>query len=86
MGRSPTQIGPLRKVRIHSENLKIGIRIAAGFAAVIIIAIALGMFAYNKLEGIDQGLGTDRHECTAGGLFYRSGTELHYEKRKKPLF
>ena len=36
------------------KNLKIGIRIAAGFAAVIIIAIALGMFAYNKLEGIDQ--------------------------------
>jgi methyl-accepting chemotaxis protein len=35
------------------KNWKIGIRISAGFAAVIIVAMALGMFAYSKTAGIE---------------------------------
>lgn len=37
------------------NNWKIGKRIAAGFAAVILIAIALGAFAYSRLVIIDSG-------------------------------
>ncbi len=36
------------------KNWKIGTRIAAGFAAVIAIALALGLFAYSKLGAIDK--------------------------------
>jgi methyl-accepting chemotaxis protein len=36
------------------KNWKIGTRIAAGFAAVIAIALALGLFAYSKLGTIDK--------------------------------
>ena len=36
------------------KNLKIGTRITAGFTAVIVIAMALGLFAYGKLGGIDK--------------------------------
>ena len=36
------------------KNWKIGIRIAAGFAAVIAIAMALGLFAYGNLGSIDR--------------------------------
>jgi len=35
------------------KNWKIGIRITAGFSAVILIAIALGLFAFGKLGGIE---------------------------------
>ena len=37
------------------KNWKIGLRIAAGFAAVTAVAMALGVFAYCRVEGI----GTD---------------------------
>lgn len=37
------------------KNWKIGTRIAAGFAAVIVIALALGVFAYGKTAGIESG-------------------------------
>jgi methyl-accepting chemotaxis protein len=36
------------------KNWKIGTRIAAGFAAVIVIAMALGIFAYGKVGVIDR--------------------------------
>jgi methyl-accepting chemotaxis protein len=36
------------------KNWKIGTRIGAGFAAVIAIAMTLGIFAYNRLSGIDR--------------------------------
>src|SRR5271157_2507858 len=36
------------------KNWKIGQRIAAGFAAVILIAMALGLFAYSRLSAIDK--------------------------------
>src|SRR5579862_8271496 len=36
------------------KNWKIGIRIAAGFAAVIVIAMALGIFAYSRIGVINQ--------------------------------
>jgi len=36
------------------KNWKIGQRIAAGFAAVILIALALGLFAYSRLSVIDK--------------------------------
>ncbi|HEY2019095.1 MAG TPA: methyl-accepting chemotaxis protein [Bryobacteraceae bacterium] len=36
------------------KNWKIGIRIAAGFAAVIVIAMALGFFAYSKMGVIES--------------------------------
>ena len=35
------------------NNWKIGTRIAAGFAAVIVIAMMLGLFAYVKVGGIE---------------------------------
>jgi methyl-accepting chemotaxis protein len=35
------------------KNWKIGTRIAAGFAAVIVVALALGLFAYGKVGGIE---------------------------------
>ena len=35
------------------KNWKIGIRIAAGFAAVIAVALALGLFAYGEVGGIE---------------------------------
>jgi methyl-accepting chemotaxis protein len=36
------------------KNWKIGQRIAVGFAAVILIALALGLFAYSRLSAIDK--------------------------------
>ncbi|HEV2448104.1 MAG TPA: MCP four helix bundle domain-containing protein, partial [Candidatus Sulfopaludibacter sp.] len=36
------------------KNWKIGTRIAAGFAAVIAIALALGIFAYGEVGGIQE--------------------------------
>jgi len=36
------------------KNWKIGTRIAAGFAAVIAVAVVLGLFAYGKLTGIEK--------------------------------
>jgi methyl-accepting chemotaxis protein len=36
------------------KNWKIGQRIAAGFAAVILIALALGLFAYSRLSAINR--------------------------------
>ncbi len=36
------------------KNWKIGTRIAAGFAAVIVIAVALGLFAYEQIANIDK--------------------------------
>jgi methyl-accepting chemotaxis protein len=36
------------------RNWRIGVRIAAGFAAVIIIAVALGVFAYSKVGVIES--------------------------------
>jgi methyl-accepting chemotaxis protein len=46
------------------NNWKIGTRIAAGFALVIFIAGALGMFAYTKVGGID----TDARRVTKKSL------------------
>src|ERR1035438_5704538 len=37
------------------KNWKIGTRITAGFAAVIIIAAALGIFAYSQIGSIQKG-------------------------------
>jgi methyl-accepting chemotaxis protein len=36
------------------KNWKIGIRMTAGFGAVLAVAIALGVFAYTKVGGIDK--------------------------------
>jgi CHASE3 domain sensor protein len=36
------------------NNWKIGTRIAAGFAAVILVAIVLGLFAYGRMGAIEQ--------------------------------
>jgi methyl-accepting chemotaxis protein len=36
------------------KNLRIGTRIAAGFAAVIVVAVTLGLFAYSKMGGIEK--------------------------------
>jgi len=36
------------------KNWKIGTRIGAGFAAVILVAAALGLFAYFQLGGIEK--------------------------------
>jgi methyl-accepting chemotaxis protein len=36
------------------KNVRIGTRIAAGFAAVIAVAVALGLFAYGKVGGIEK--------------------------------
>jgi methyl-accepting chemotaxis protein len=36
------------------KNLKIGTRITAGFSVVIAIAMALGLFAYSKMGGIEK--------------------------------
>ena len=36
------------------NNLKVGTRIAAGFAAVVVIAITLGLFAYSRIGVIHE--------------------------------
>ena len=36
------------------KNWKIGIRVTAGFGAVVAIAMALGIFAYSKVNGIEN--------------------------------
>jgi len=46
------------------KNWKIGQRIAAGFAAVILIAMTLGLFAYSRLGAIDK----NATEITANSL------------------
>ncbi len=46
------------------KNIRIGQRIAAGFAAVILIALALGLFAYSRLSAIDR----DANEITLSAL------------------
>ncbi len=46
------------------KNWNIGTRIAAGFAAVIAIALALGVFAYTKVGGIER----DAEEVTGRSL------------------
>ena len=35
------------------KNWKIGLRIGAGFSAVILVTLALGIFAFSKVGGID---------------------------------
>ena len=37
------------------NNWKIGARITAGFGAVILIAMALGLFAFARLRVVDAG-------------------------------
>jgi len=39
---------------MQMKNWNVGMRIAAGFAAVIAIATALGLFAYSKTGGIER--------------------------------
>ena len=38
------------------KNLRIGTRISSAFSMVITVAVALGLFAYGKVGGIDGGI------------------------------
>jgi hypothetical protein len=48
------------------KNWKIGLRMAAGFGAVICIAVALGVFAYTRVITIDTTATRITTDCLPG--------------------
>lgn len=65
------------------NNFKIGTRIAAGFTAVILIAISLVLFAYIELVSIDRA----SNVITSGNLrgIYITGQIKSLQERKLQL-
>jgi methyl-accepting chemotaxis protein len=56
----------LRKAGRTMKNWKIGLRMAAGFGAVICIAVALGVFAYTRVTTIDTTATLITTDCLPG--------------------
>ncbi len=65
---------------MNINDWKIGTRIAAGFAAVTLIAIALGVFAYSQL-GVIETSAKRLTEDSLPGLYYIEQLKAHVRQR-----
>jgi CHASE3 domain sensor protein len=65
------------------KNWKIGVRIGAGFGAVIAIATILGVFAYSRLAVIDAGV--ERILAESLSVVYAVGQVEAFAQSQLPL-